>query len=188
MVRISIVSSRARLYEENNGPCKLAVRGLMHAHLRAWSMYCTQWTFIWTQSTILIMHLLICLYYTYLIDKCFNKAKLLCMYTCINSPVYTRVLTRIQPRFTASVNALKPDCNLDWLNLHPLVDWNPVRNRKWVEPGFELSCKRSLLLSRWQSCVAMTPWVIPHDYSIGLGSIIATNSGLFRLNWGVQRF
>ena len=55
-------------------------------------------------------------------------------------PVYTRILTRIQPRFTSSVN---PDCNPDWLNPYPLVDWNSVRDRKWVEPRLELLCKHS---------------------------------------------
>ena len=32
------------------------------------------------------------------------------------SPVYTRVLTRIQPGFASSVNAPNQDCNLDQLN------------------------------------------------------------------------
>ena len=59
---------------------------------------------------------------------------------------HTRVLTQIQPGFTASVNAPNPDCNPGWLNPHPLVDWNSVRDRKRVESGLELSCKQGLRL------------------------------------------
>ena len=42
-------------------------------------------------------------------------------------PVYTRVLTQIQPRYASSVNALP---NPGLTQPHPLVDWNSVRDQK----------------------------------------------------------
>ena len=38
-----------------------------------------------------------------------------------------------------------PKLDPDRLNQDPLVDWNSVRDQKLVEPGLELSCKRSLV-------------------------------------------